>query len=252
MSYMKNLVSMSSVLLFAVVPVFAEEATPLDTGSPPAETFIGSDQYDGPAMITYELSDEDYLYIKINGLKPSEIDAFHFNSMDISDAIGQYQEAGVIEVKEGEDSFTLLVKIPAQQLGNKSEFAVIYGESNRLSAVLDIEKLIEERGKSDRGFGWTRIYGTLSQAGSICGGCGSSRAAYATVHIYTLLRGQWYYNGATQANGYGYYNTYVQGNDASHIGIVAVSGNRSAHRTFVGPRCGRCVNSCINASMYLR
>lgn len=244
--------SLVFVFAFTANPLWAEEEFALDTSDPPAEVPDEAAQYSGPPMINFHLSDEDYLLIKIDGLKLDEVDGFSFDGMDISELVGQYKEAGIIDLPERDDGFQVNVNIPIRQLAGQHEFGVIYGGGTKLSARMDSETLLEEKADGDRGFGFTRVYGTVTQRGGCCycGGCGTTVAAYARVDIYTW-QGGWVYRGSTTANASGYFDAYVQGYNASHIMVAASKSGMSSAQVFTGPACA-CTNAIVRSNLYLR
>lgn len=226
---------------------------PLDQSNPPSETPTAPAKYVGPPVIGFYLSDEDYLIIKVDGLLLKDVDGFTFAGTDISELVGQYKEQGIIELTEKEDGFQMKVNLPIQQLPGKNEFGLFYAGGNKLSSIVDSEKLQSEKEAGDRGFGYTRIYGTLTKRGDCCycGRCGTQYAGYATVNFYTSSPSGWVYRGSTTANAYGYFRVSVQGYNASHILVQASSGGMSNSTVFTGPACA-CTNATVAASMYLR
>jgi len=229
------------------------EEMPLDQSNPPSETPTAPAKYVGPPVIGFYLSDEDYLIIKVDGLLLKDVDGFTFAGTDISELVGQYKEQGIIELTEKEDGFQMKVNLPIQQLPGKNEFGLFYAGGNKLSSIVDSEKLQSEKEAGDRGFGYTRIYGTLTKRGDCCycGRCGTQYAGYATVNFYTSSPSGWVYRGSTTANAYGYFRVSVQGYNASHILVQASSGGMSNSTVFTGPACA-CTNATVAASMYLR
>jgi hypothetical protein len=230
------------------------EETPLDESNPPAETPQVDAQYSGPPAISFYLSDEDYLLIKVDGLSLQDVDGFMFAGMDISELVGQYEEQGIIELTEKENGFQMNVNLPIQQLAGQNEFGLLYGDGNKLSAVIDSEKLLAEATKEsgDRGFGYTNVYGTLTKKSGCCycGQCGTQYASYATVDFYTWNNG-WVYRGSTTATASGYFDVYLQGYDAPYISVVASSGGQSNSVVLTGPACA-CTRATVKASMKLQ
>jgi hypothetical protein len=250
-SILTTMMWLVTTLLCIPLMLFAEE-TPLDESSPPVEVPTATAKYSGPPAISFYLSDEDYLLVKVDGLLLKDIDGFTFAGTDISALIGQYKEQGIIELTEKADGFQMNVKLPIQQLAGKNEFGLLYGDGNKLSAVIDSEKLLAKE-SGDRGFGYTNVYGTLTKASGCCycGQCGTQYASYATVDFYTWNGGGWVYQGSTTATASGYFDVYLQGYDASHILVVASSGGLSNYAVATGPACS-CTRATVRASMKLQ
>jgi hypothetical protein len=247
------LATMWFIVALSPSTLLAEEM-PLDQSNPPSETPTAPAKYVGPPVIGFYLSDEDYLIVKVDGLLLKDVDGFTFAGTDISGLVGQYKEQGIIELTEKEDGFQMKVNLPIQQLPGKNEFGLLYGNGNKLSAIVDSEKLLADSANlsQDKGFGYTNVYGTLTQRSGCCycGTCRTQYASYATVQIYTWNNG-WVYRGTTTANAYGYFSVSVQGYDASHILVTASSGGKTARIVATGPACA-CTRASVNATMYLQ
>ncbi len=230
------------------------DETPLDESTPPTEVPTVSAKYNGPPAIGFYLSDEDYLLVKIDGLLLKDVNGFTFAGTDISELIGQYKDQGIVELTEKEDGFIMQVNLPIQQLAGQNEFGLLYGDDNKLSAIIDSEKLLADAEKEggDRGFGYTNVYGTLTKTGGCCycGRCNTQYASYATVNIYTW-NGNWVYRGSTTATANGYFDVSLQGYDSPYILVQASSGGMSNYAVFTGPACS-CTRATVRASMKLQ
>ena len=240
-------------MAFMLNSLWAEE-TPLDeSATPPAEIPTADTKYTGLPIINFYLSDDDFLIIKVDGLLIGDVDGFSWNSGDISEQISQFKESGVVEITERDDGFQMLVNMPIQQLAGKNEFGVRYLGDNKLSATIDSEKLIAElKSSDDRGFGYARVFGTITERGGCCycGQCGTQYASHARVHFY-LWKGSWVYIGSTTTTAKGYYNVSFQGNDASRMLIVAEHNGKKAAVSSWGPACA-CTAVKVRANLYLK
>jgi len=231
----------------------AAEGT-LDTSNPPTETPTTEAKYSGAPKINFSLSDEKFLLIQVNGLLLKDTDGFTWGGADISSLISQFETQGAIKLTEKDDGFQMDVNIPIDQLSGKNEFGVLYGSGNKLSAVVDSEKLLQETQETSsagKGFGYTRLYGTVTERNGRCyyGGCGSIYASYATVRFYAW-RGYWAYLGATTTDTYGYYNVYYNGKNEPYILIQASKNGKVVSGTVRGPASFG-ATSAVRGNFYL-
>lgn len=243
-----------SVILSVSSTLWAEE-TPLDANvTPPTQTPTGEAKYSGPPVINFYLTDEDNLIIKVDGLLLKEIDGFSWSGMDITSMMEGFEQQGLVKMTEREDGFQMDVNVPVQQLvTSPTLFGVLYANGNTLSATIDAEKLLTERPSlAGRGFGWTNIYGTLTERSGCCycGRCSTQYSSGATLYFYAW-RGYWAYLGSTTATSSGYYDIEYQGQNESHIKITATHGSKSASTTVSGPSCS-CTNTYVKANLYLQ
>lgn len=232
----------------------AAEGT-LDTSNPPTETPTTEAKYSGAPKINFSLSDEKFLLIQVNGLLLKDIDGFTWGATDISGLISPFEQQGVMKFIEKADGFQMNVNIPIDQLSGKTEFGVLYGHGNKLSAVVDSEKLLKETQDStsaSKGFGYTRLYGIVIERSGWCyyGGCGSTYASYTDVHFYAW-RGYWAYIGSTTADANGYYNVSYEGNNEPYIHIQAQKNGKTASYTQRGPACA-CTSSVVKTNLDLQ
>jgi len=208
------------------------EETPLDeSAAAPEEVPTGEAKYTGLPLINYYLSDDDSLIIKVDGLLMGDVDGFSWNGADISELVNQYMndaedkenKKNTVELTERDDGFQMLLDIPIQGLAGKNEFGLLYSGDNKLSATVDSEKLVTElkTGEDDRGFGYTRVFGRITERNSCCwcGRCGTQYASYARIYLYAW-NGGWVYKGSTTTNSSGYYNVYIQGNNTPYLGAL--------------------------------
>lgn len=242
------------VLFFTPFSVKAAEGV-LDTTTIPAEKPTAEAKYTSVPKINFFLSDEKFLLIQVNGLLLKDIDGFTWGGTDISGLISPFEQQGVIKFTEKTDGFQMNVNIPIDQLSGKTEFGVLYGHGNKLSAVVDSEKLLKEIQDStsaSKGFGYTRLYGIVIERSGWCyyGGCGSTYASYADVHFYAW-RGYWAYIGSTTTDANGYYNVSYEGNNEPYIHIQAQKNGKTASYTQRGPACA-CTSSVVKTNLDLQ
>ncbi|GEM_PF-1803101 len=167
-------------------------------------------KYSGPPKISYYLSDENFIIIKVDGLKLEEVKGFTFDGTDISDAMKQFETDGTIEIVSRDDGFNLTVKIPNDQLPGQHKFGLLYG-NNELSATLDSEKLTAEASASDdRAFGYLRVYGNVQEYLYGCSWNCWRNSSYAAVHFW-VWDGYWAYVGAATADAYGNFDVNING-----------------------------------------
>jgi hypothetical protein len=253
--------AMSVILSCAATVSWAAE-TPLDTNAPkPQQTPTSEAKYSGPPIINFYLADDDTLVVKVDGLLLKNVDGFTWSGMDISEMIGQFETQGIVKKTEKDDGFQLEVKMPIQQLAGKNEFGIRYAGSNKLSATVDSEKLLaekattvaESKGKDDKGFGLTRIYGTGTERSGgccYCGRCGNQYASNATLDFYAW-QGYWAYIGSTVTDSYGNYDIWYQGQNEPYIHIRAEHNGKVASGTYSGPACP-CTTTTIKANFSLQ
>jgi len=206
--------TLSLILTQLPFSLWAEE-TPLDPNATPPTEGVPIDQadakYSGPPKISYYLSDENFIIIKVDGLKLGEVKGFTFDGADISEAMKQFETDGVAEIVSRDDGFNLTVKIPNDQLPGTHKFGLLYGD-NELSATLDSEKLTTEASAGDgRAFGFLRVYGNVQEYIYGCSWNCWKNAKYATVNIWVWDDYYWAYVGATTANAAGNFDVYVDG-----------------------------------------
>ncbi len=233
--------------------VMMAEETPLDTSTPaPTEVPTASAQYSGPPVIKFYLSDDKYLLIQVAGLRFNEAQGFLFAGTDISAFLKELEDAGVVEFNETDDGFQININVAIDQLPGKNEFSVMYADGVKLSATIDSDKLLQDKASGDeKGFGYTRVYGRITERSGCGYYCGSTvGSSYATLHIYTL-NGGWVYRGSANADSSGYFDLGLQGNNAAQILVRAVSRSGKSRDFYqYGPRCA-CTNASVNANMYL-
>jgi len=231
----------------------AAEGT-LDTSNPPTETPTTEAKYSGAPKINFSLSDEKFLLIQVSGLLLKETDGFTWGAIDISSLVPQFEQQGLINLTEKTDGFQMNVNIPIDQLSGKTEFGVLYGSGNKLSAIVDSEKLLQETQETtsaSKGFGYTRLSGTITERSGCCycGQCGTTYASYATVRFYAW-RGYWAYLGATTTDTYGYYNVYYNGKNEPYILIQASKNGKVVSGTVRGPASFG-ATSAVRGNFYL-
>jgi hypothetical protein len=204
-----------SLLLTQFFSTLEAAETPLDPnakapteGAPSAQT---DGKYTGPAKISYYLSDENFIIMKVDGLKLGEVTGFSFDGINITEAMKQFETDGLVEITSREDGFNLIIKISNDQLPGQHKLGIIYGD-NELTATMDSEKLTTEASALDgRAFGYLRVYGKVNEYtyGCYWGSCWQY-ARYATVDFW-VWDGYWAYQGATTTDGYGNFDVYING-----------------------------------------
>ncbi|MBF0303400.1 MAG: hypothetical protein HQK73_10185 [Desulfamplus sp.] len=194
----------------------AEETTLDPNAKPPAEGVPTSEadaKYTGPAKISYYLSDEDFIIMKVDGLQLGEVTGFSFDGTNITEAMKQFEKDGLVEITSREDGFNLTIKITSDQLPGQHKLGLLYGD-NELSATIDSAKLTTEASAIDgRAFGYLSVSGYVSELGDDCYygyGC-SYYSSYATVWLWVFHNGYWAYMGATTTDMYGNFQMYVNG-----------------------------------------
>jgi hypothetical protein len=256
MCFSKFLATATLSLVLTHIPsiIWAEE-TPLDPNvTPPEQAPTGEAKYSGPPIINFYLTDEDNLIIKVDGLLLKDVDGFSWGGFDISGMMESLEQQKLIKMTAREDGFQMDVNVPVQQLvASPTVFGVLYANKNTLSATIDSEKLLADRPKIEgRGFGWTNLYGTLTERSGCCycGRCGTTYSSYATLYFYAW-RGYWAYIGSTTATASGYFDISYQGQNEPYIKIVASHNGKTATATASGPSCP-CSNSYVKANLYLQ
>jgi hypothetical protein len=160
-----------SLALTSLPSTLWAEETPLDPNiTQPAQAPTGDAKYSGPPVINFYLTDEDNLIIKVDGLLLKDVDGFSWGGFDISEMMEGFEQQGMVKMTDREDGFQMDVNVPVQQLvTGPTLFGVVYANGNTLSATVDAEKLLAERPKLEgRGFGWTNLYGTLTERSGCC------------------------------------------------------------------------------------
>lgn len=241
-----------------------DELLPKDTDIP---------KYTGLPKIKFSVSKTEVLLVEVNGIQSDEVDGFMINDMDISQVLENGQKADTDPADKVElvkftnfdqnDGFLVQINIPVQQLleifkAGQHKFCIKYGNgAYLLCGMVDFEALLKVVADSDadKGFGWTRVYGKVYQRGKKCilWWCWKVwKPVNGGLVYFYMYKGGWTYKGATRTNSSGYYNRYLQGNDASYLRIYARCPNgRRIHRTVRGPGCPNCP-ARVRANFYCR
>jgi hypothetical protein len=244
---------------FALIPnvtwAEGEEETPLDTTTPvPDDLKDPKDdpKYTGLPKIDYYLSSEEHLIIVVRGILHKDVEQILWKGQDITEVLEQLTTAKTVEITEQDDGFQVLVKIPMSGLPGKHEFALVFLDHNKLSATVDVDKLLAEIQDADKGFGRTEVFGKVKSRESCfwffkCW----KEAKGAKLYFYRLRSNRWIYVGGTRTNNSGNYRAVFNGRDSDRLLVVARYKNKVQRRTFRGP-VSRLAPAWVGANFYLR